>query len=253
MRYFSCAILSWIAVTVLYSSNAWADHEPHAYSYNGARSRTNIIEFAPSAEPRLLTFKSVGSDQIVNRKMDDLLEGFFSQGIAAIVVQGEEVLYQKYKKGEDTNLYPAWSMTKSLVSLTVGHALCNGQIKSLDDLAQQYVSEIEGTVWGRATLRQLLQMRSGTSKRGLDSGGDYLYSNTSSGLDMVKGVFSVKDAFKRFGEVSDSVTAGSRFAYSNFDTDTLGLVVAAASGQPAHGAALLAHRPAAGRRVVAAH
>jgi len=232
MRYFSCAILSWIAVAVLNSSNAWADHEPHAYSYNGAKSRLNIIEFAPSAEPRLLTFKRIGSDQMVNRKMDDVLEGFLSQGIAGIVVQGEEVLYQNYKKGEDTNLYPAWSMTKSLVSLTVGHALCNGQIKSLDDLAQQYVSEIEGTVWGRATLRQLLQMRSGTSKRGLDSGGDYLYSNTSSGLDMVKGVFSVKDAFKRFGEVPDTVAAGSRFAYSNFDTDTLGLVVAAASGQP---------------------
>lgn len=232
MRYLSCAILSWIAVAVLNASNAWADHESHAYSYNGARSRTNIIEFAPSAEPRLLTFKSIGSDQMVNRKMDDVLGGFLSQGIAGIVVQGEEVLYQKYKKGEDTNLYPAWSMTKSLVSLAVGHALCDGQIKSLDDLAQQYVSEIEGTVWGRATLRQLLQMRSGTSRRGLDSGGDYLYSNTSSGLDMVKGVFSVKDAFKRFGEVPDTVPAGSRFAYSNFDTDTLGLVVAAASGQP---------------------
>jgi hypothetical protein len=124
MHYFSSACLSWIAVTVLNSSNAWADHEPHAYSYNGARSRTNIIEFAPSAEPRLLTIKSIGSDQMVNRKMDDLLEGFFSQAIAGIVVKGEEVLYQKYKKGEDTNLYPAWSMTKSLVSLTVGHALC---------------------------------------------------------------------------------------------------------------------------------
>ena len=74
MHYFSSACLSWIAVTVLNSSNAWADHEPHAYSYNGARSRTNIIEFAPSAEPRLLTSKSVSSDPVVNRKMDDLLE-----------------------------------------------------------------------------------------------------------------------------------------------------------------------------------
>jgi CubicO group peptidase (beta-lactamase class C family) len=232
MQFFSNNILSCIAVAVLISSNAWADHEPHAYSYNGARSRANIIEFAPSAQPRLLNYKSVSSDPVVNRKMDDLLEGIFSQGIAGIVVKGEEVLYQKYKKGEDTNLYPAWSMTKSLVSLTVGHALCNGHIKSLDDLAQQYVSELEGTVWGRASLRQLLQMRSGTSKRGLDSGGDYLYSNTSSGLDMVKGVFSVKDAYKRFSEVPDSVTPGSRYAYSNFDTDALGLVVAAASGQP---------------------
>jgi len=49
---------------------------------------------------------------------------------------------------------------------------------------------------------------------------------------MVKGVFSVKDAIKKFSEVPDNVTAGSRFAYSNFDTETLGLVVAAASGQP---------------------
>ena len=212
-------------------SAAWGDHEPYSYSYNGAKSRRNIVEFRPSTEPRVLRIDKIGSDPLVNKKMDDLLEGMFSQGIAGIAVKGDEILYQKYKRGEDTNLYPAWSMTKSLVSLTVGHALCDGHIKSLDDLAQQYVSELGGTVWGRASLRQLLQMRSGASKQGLDRGGDYLYANTSSGLDMVSGPLAVKDGPKRFSELPDSVPPGSRYAYSNLDTDTLGLVVAAASGQ----------------------
>lgn len=222
-----------VAIVAINNSTAWADHEPQAYSYNGARSRTNIVEFPPSPSPRLLNFNNMGTDQSVNRKMDDLLVGMFSHGIAGIVVKDDEVIYQKYKKGEDTNLYPAWSMTKSLVSLAVGHALCNGHIKSLDDLAQQYVSDIEGTVWGRSTVRQLLQMRSGISKRGLNANtGDISYPNSTSSLDILRGNISVKDELKRANEIPDSVNPGSRFAYSNLDTDTLGLVVAAASGQP---------------------
>lgn len=92
MRYFSSAFLSCIVVAVLNSSNAWADHEPHWYSYNGARSRTNIIEFAPSAEPRILTFKSIGSDPLVNRKMDDILEGTFLRHCETSLVWGSMLL-----------------------------------------------------------------------------------------------------------------------------------------------------------------
>lgn len=216
----------------LYCSAAWADHEPQAYSYSGARSRASAVEFPPASVPRTITRDRLGSDPIVSRKMDDLLDGVFSSGLAGIAVQGDQLLYEKYRRGNDTNLYPAWSMTKSLVSLAVGHALCDGHIQSLDDQAQQYVADINGTVWGRATLRQLLQMRSGSPRRGLNTSGDYVYMNTSSGLEMVQGVLAVKDAAKKFDQVPDPSPAGTRYAYSNLDTDTLGLVVAAATGQP---------------------
>lgn len=214
-----------------YLTSARADHEPQAYSYTGAKSRSNAIEFSPSATPRPLKRDRMGSDPLILAKMDDLLEGMLSTGLAGVALEGDQIVYEKYLRGEDSNLYPAWSMTKSLVSVTVGHALCTGRIKSLDDQAQQYVSEIRDTTWGRATVRQLLQMRSGTPRQGLDRGGDYLYAYTSSGVEMVRGVMAVKDAHRRFDAQADSAPAGTRFAYANMDTDTLGLVVAAATGQ----------------------
>ncbi len=220
-------------VTLLFASVlAWADHEPQSYSYSGARSRSNAIEFKPSTDPRLLNRERIGSDQVIKQKMDELLEGFLSTGLAGIAVQGSDIYYEKYRNGDEKNLYPAWSMTKSLVSLAVGHALCDGYIKSLDEPAQQYVNDVQGTIWGSATIRQLLQMRSGAPKRSLDSGGDYLYSQTSSGLDMVRGVFAVTEVAKRFNSLPESAPPGSRYAYSNVDTDTLGLVVAASTKQP---------------------
>lgn len=191
-----------------------------------------MVEFPPSGNPRPLHRERVGTDPVVKQKMDDLLSGMFTTALAGMALQGHEVLYEKYRKGEGTNLYPAWSMSKSLVSLTVGHALCEGHIKNLDDTAQQYVPEAIDTVWGRATLRQLLQMRSGAPKRALDSGGDYLYNRTSSGVDIVQGHLAVKEAPRRFDGQGDSAPAGNRFAYANLDTDTLGLVVTAATGQP---------------------
>ncbi len=156
----------------------------------------------------------------------------FTAGLAAIALDQDQIVYEKYLKGPDTNLYPAWSMTKSLVALTMGHALCEGHVKSLDDPAGQYLPEIKDTVWGRATLRQLLQMRSGSPTQDLDRGGDYLYAGTSSGLDMVNGRMTVKEGLLRFDAKSGKAAPGSRYAYSNMDTDTLGLVIAKASGKP---------------------
>ena len=52
------------------------------------------------------------------------------------------------------------SMSKSVTSLAVGLALCNGNIQSLDDSAQVYAHELEGTTRGQTTIRQLLMMSS---------------------------------------------------------------------------------------------
>ena len=213
---------------------AWADHEPQGYSYSGAASRVQSVRFAPSPTPRPFAQDRRGSDEEIKKKLDSLLGGLLSPGLAAIAIQDDQILYERYAKGEDTNLYPAWSMTKSLVSLSVGHALCQGHIKSLDDPAQRYVVDVANTVWGRATLRQLLQMRSGSPRQDLDRGGDYLYAGTSSGLDMVNGQLPVRQGMRRFNTKGNSAAAGERFAYANMDTDTLGLVVAAATGKPFH-------------------
>lgn len=216
----------------LSASFASADHEPFAYSFSGARSRTNAIEFKPSPIPRFLARDRVGSDPLIQKKMDELLNGWTATGLAGIAVEGNHILYEKYKRDDERNLYPAWSMTKSLVALSVGHALCDSHINSLDDPAEQYLPNIRDTVWGRATIRQLLKMQSGSPRQALNSGGDYQYPGISSGQEMIKGILSVEDAIKRHNSYENSAPAGSRFTYSNMDTDTLSLVVAAAARMP---------------------
>jgi CubicO group peptidase (beta-lactamase class C family) len=56
----------------------------------------------------------------------------------------------------------SWSMAKSVTSLLVGIALDQGLIRSLDDLPQDYVPELQGTLHGQVPLRHLLNMSSGT-------------------------------------------------------------------------------------------
>lgn len=190
-----------------------------------------MVEFPPSTSPRPLGQAPIGTDPLAKLKLDELLDGPLTTGIAAIAIHDDQIVYERYRRAGADNLYPAWSITKSLVSLAVGHALCDRQIESLDDAAARYVPEARDTGWGRATIRQLLQMRSGSPRQDLDAGGDYLYAGTSSGVDMVNGVVSVREGPRRFQSKTGAAAAGTRFAYANMDTDTLGLVVAAATGQ----------------------
>ena len=54
-------------------------------------------------------------------------------------------------------------MTKSVVAILVGIALDEGRIGSLDDLTEQYLPALSGTVWGRVTILNLLRMSSGVA------------------------------------------------------------------------------------------
>ena len=45
--------------------------------------------------------------------------------------------------------------------MLVGVALSEGQIRSLDDRAEQYVAELKGTPYGETPIRHLLTMSSG--------------------------------------------------------------------------------------------
>ncbi|MDW5442366.1 serine hydrolase [Polaromonas sp. SM01] len=57
----------------------------------------------------------------------------------------------------------SWSMAKSITSLLLGICLDRGLIRSLDDTAQSYVEELQGTLHGGITLRNLANMSSGAA------------------------------------------------------------------------------------------
>jgi CubicO group peptidase (beta-lactamase class C family) len=122
------------------------------------------------------------------------------------------------------------AMSKSVTAITVGYALCDGLIKSIDDKASSYLPELENTSWGDSSIRDLLLMASGSFNRAERSG--HLNSNMSDIFlpsiyfgNMNRDFF---DAMKSFDRKASP--AGSKFVYNNFDTLVLGLLLEKAVG-----------------------
>lgn len=128
---------------LLFPIFSFADHEPPEYSFAAKRGNLptrNLAIFAPSSDPRPISQSSY-QDQFISTKLDDLLLGEPKVGLAALAISKGQLVYQRYLRDVEDNLYPSWSMAKSIVSLTVGYALCDGKIASLNDKAELYAYE----------------------------------------------------------------------------------------------------------------
>lgn len=145
-----------------------------------------------------------------------------------LVVKDSAILFERYQYGRrDTHRFVSQSVAKTFVAMLVGIALKDGKIRSIDDLAQDYVPELKGRAYGQTSLRALLTMSSGVA-----------FSESYDGTDdFVK--------FSRDLRRSDLPSAGTllarynnrtappltRFAYASTETEVLGLVLMTATGK----------------------
>lgn len=145
-----------------------------------------------------------------------------------LVVKNSAILFERYQYGRrDTDRFVSQSVAKTFVAMLVGIALKDGKIRSIDDLAQDYVPELKGSAYGQTSLRALLTMSSGVAFSEAYDGND----------DFGK--------FSRDLRRSDLPNAGTllarynnrtappltRFAYASTETEVLGLVLTAATGK----------------------
>ena len=175
------------------------------------------------AEPRI-TYR--GLDLTV----DDYLSRYPTTGL--LVARGETILVERYQYGRtDRHRLTSWSMAKTVTPMLVGIAIHEGRIRSVDDLAAAYVPELDGTEYGRTSLRHLLQMSSGV-RFNEDLPRDYISQ------DLLQFVL---DTFMRVGPGGvGAVTsfndrerpAGTKFSYSSAETYVLGLALTRAIGRP---------------------
>jgi CubicO group peptidase (beta-lactamase class C family) len=129
---------------------AIADHEPVSYSFAAKRGNLplrNVVTLGPSANPNVFP-ENIQSNSETTAKLDDILTGEPKVGLAALALDKGKIVYEKYLSDNKENLYPSWSMTKSLASMTIGYALCEGEIESLDDKTDKYSDILRGTPWG---------------------------------------------------------------------------------------------------------
>jgi CubicO group peptidase (beta-lactamase class C family) len=119
----------------------------------------------------------------------------------------------------------SYSMAKTIVAMLVGVALSEGRIRSLDDRAEHYVSELNGTPYGETPLRHLLTMSSGVRFSEYYSGDDDVARLTRlSVLGESEGGAATVMPFR-----TRDRAPGERFSYASAETQVLGLVLRAAT------------------------
>jgi CubicO group peptidase (beta-lactamase class C family) len=218
--------------SALVSSVVYAD-EPIDYFFSGAKSykAPHIALISPAKKIKELK-KSDQIDNEIKIKLDDILDGVPSGGLAVLAINNGEIVYERYARSNQANLYPSWSMAKSITALTLGYALCDGKIRSLDDLAENYSEELRGTVWGKSKIVDLLTMSSGASQKTLDkTTGDYHPRDPASLHYILKnGQISLKEAFTKYSKLDGANPPGVIFSYNNMDTQAISSVIEGATG-----------------------
>ncbi len=178
------------------------------------------FDYAP-AEP-VMTYRHQGAQKD--------LAGYLATNPATglLILRGDTILYEHYQYGRtDRDRFTSMSMAKTIVGLLVGIAVAEGRIRSIDDPAGAYVPALAGSGYGGTRIRDLLQMASG-----IRFTEDYGGSDDSARL--MAGLFGRpgKPAAEILRQFNDrDAPPGTLFHYAGAETETLGLVVAAATGE----------------------
>jgi CubicO group peptidase (beta-lactamase class C family) len=126
-------------------------------------ARTTPHTLLPSKTPRTLSHADGSADD--NNWAKGKAERWFREANHAtglLLIHNSKIVFEDYKGlGNSASEFYSMSIGKSLSSLAVGKAYCNGALKSLDTLASEFVPEIKNNNLGRSTIRQLLMMSSG--------------------------------------------------------------------------------------------
>ena len=181
------------------------------------------IPIAASPAPRVLP-RAV---EALPAEVEALLEA--GSALSLLYYDGRAVRHD-WRRGdiaEDLPLYGA-SMSKSITSVLLGHALCEGLVRSLDRRIEDHVPELAGTFYGRARIGDALDMASGDRMLYADGarrGGKA--TNREYNFPVMRRGVGVVEALRGFRARQPAARA---FAYRNANTDAIALVVDRAAG-----------------------
>ena len=154
-----------------------------------------------------------------------------------LIAHGDTILFEHYQYGRtEHDRFLSQSMAKTVTGMLLGIAVADGAIHSIDDPVQSYVPEWNNTELGRTPVRAFLHMASGLA-----------FTETYDGTDDNAALGRLLFASHGPGPAASVARFGSRvappdtvFHYAGRDSETLGLVVARATGRTL--AALLEQR-----------
>lgn len=206
----------------------------------GSFSRMDEIDFSPGRIARLPA-NAQPMPLPVSSQTESFTNGFFytNQGkqhsladylsrqrvMGLMVLQGGKRWFEAYQYQRTPYMrFLGHSFAKSMTSLAFGQALQEGIFTSLDIRLDALVPVLNGSLYGQATLRQLLHMSSGVQfDDRYDGQGD---TAIFSRIAAQQGIAAAANSM-RVREIAD----GERFAYSSAQTSVLSLVFQSVVGE----------------------
>ena len=168
------------------------------------------------------------SDPKLGEPYDEFFDDKFN--LAAIVLKNGEVLYERYNQEKEINAdtgLGGMSIAKSGAAAVIGNLLCEGKIKSLDDLAGNYSDFLKNSPYNDIKIKNILRMASGVSKPGSSEG---RFIATAYGFGKLSGKGSVKKALNLLKEPYTS--QGKRFNYHASDVLVLSILAQEITNKP---------------------
>ncbi len=145
-----------------------------------------------------------------------------------IVLKDDKVVFEKYFLGnDDSTRWMSMSVVKSITATLVGMAIKDGYIASIDDPVTKYLHELQGTAYDGVTVKHLLQMASGVdwNETYTDPASDRRAMLEAQIAQQPGGILKV------MGALGQAAEPGTRWNYSTGETQVVGALVAAATGE----------------------
>tara|TARA_B100000315_G_scaffold199305_1_gene191113 strand:- start:4746 stop:5936 length:1191 start_codon:yes stop_codon:yes gene_type:complete len=127
---------------------------------------TKPHKFQPHSNPSVLT--RAGNELFNQRGNLEAVEAAkayvakYPGTTAMMLIDRGKIIFEAYQgMGNEAHEFYSMSIAKSMTSLAIGKALCNGVLKSLDVLTGDIVPELKINNYGPSTMRHLLTMSSG--------------------------------------------------------------------------------------------
>jgi len=187
---------------------------------------TRLIKKSP--EPYSFTYQLVNLDSLTYRyggrkyTLDDYINTFKVAGL--IVVKDDKILYENYHFGNDeTTKWMSFSVTKSVTSMLIGAAIKDGFIKSVNDPISSYVTDLNQGNYSNVSIEEVLQMSSG-----IDWNEDYADANSD--VNIASG-FNDTKLYSYLNKLEVSSKPGTKFNYNTAESNVIGGIVRAATGQ----------------------
>jgi CubicO group peptidase (beta-lactamase class C family) len=208
---------------------AQPEHLVATYSHYGELFSSRVVkraatpwQFKRASEPAIsYTFKSE------RFSIADYLARNPATGL--LIAKDDTILYEHYQYARtDRDRFLSQSMAKTITAMLIGIAVAENKIRSIDDPVSAYVPGLANTEYGGTALRALLHMASGVSFTENYDGADDV-ARLGRDLFLTPG----KDPVASIAQFNTRVAPPeTKWHYASSETEILGLVLRAATGQP---------------------